>query len=360
MRINFVLPRSTNTPIGGYKIVLQYADFLTTKYSDDVHVYFVINAKKWSVQGLRAKISGLTWKRRIYRQIDWITVSSNVKMHFDVFPEDIEKFDDAEFGKVIATHWSTAEIVANTKIPSKNKFYFIQHFEVFDPNATRDQVENTWKLGLHNIVIADWLKKIGDHLEVATSYVPNFVDIGESPIRSFESSFRNRVTILWHENPVKQTGLGLELLEKLHDLYPSLKMTVFGAHISGDLPKYVEAFSGLNTKQISEQILSQTLLYIMTSREEGWGLTAMEAMASGAPVISVDNGGINEFAENEKSALIVLNSFESLMLAADRVLGSVELQKRLSMEGNRVVQRFSLSASGSAFREALIGDLDEE
>jgi len=46
-------------------------------------------------------------------------------------------------------------------------------------------------------------------------------------------------------------------------------------------------------------------LYIMPSRSEGWGLTALRAMSFGIPVIASNAGGLPELVENGKSGWLV-------------------------------------------------------
>lgn len=51
---------------------------------------------------------------------------------------------------------------------------------------------------------------------------------------------------------------------------------------------------------------------ISTSRYEGFGLTAVESMVCGTPVVSVDNGGISEILDNGKYGIITEQSADKL------------------------------------------------
>ena len=46
------------------------------------------------------------------------------------------------------------------------------------------------------------------------------------------------------------------------------------------------------TQEVLARYLREASVYVGTSRYESWGLPALEAMASGTPVVSTDNGGI--------------------------------------------------------------------
>lgn len=357
MRVDFILPRSTNVPMGGYKVVFQYANWFAENTGDNVHIYFVINASKFSFRGIRAFTTGLIKKEK-YRSISWFNISKRITLHFDVFPEDIAKKVTSNRSKVIATHWSTATMVSDLKTSARDKFYFIQDYEIFDPSATKEQVDETWHLDLNKIVVSHWLEKLGREMDVPTNYVPNFIDFDEFPIKTFQATKRYRITMLWHSNPRKQSALGLRILHRIHEEFPNMQMTVFGLNLPEGIPAYIETFSNATSAQLSEMIFSESLVYFMPSKKEGWGLTGMEAMASGAPVVAIDNGGIWEFAENGVSAMIVPNDEEQLYDAILSVMKNQELQYKLSANGNEVGRRFSLEKSANKFRNILKGDTD--
>ena len=65
-------------------------------------------------------------------------------------------------------------------------------------------------------------------------------------------------------------------------------------------------FTQICPKDDSEiaDILRQSDIYVFTSLWEGFGLPPLEAMACGCAVVSSDAKGINEYAKDEKNALI--------------------------------------------------------
>lgn len=310
MRINYVLPRSLNIPMGGYKVVFQYARELGN-LGHNVHIYFSTNVSMKQIGYWKQWLKGHLSAKK-FRQVTWFDFGdSNVKLHFDQSREQIKRIDE---GKIIATHWSTAKVVSECLC--KDKYYFLQGYETFDPNASKQQIDNTWRLPLTKIVISDNLFKITKKLGVenSTKLLKNFVDTKEFPIRINNSDDdRDSISFLWHENPQKQSELGLKIAKRLHHQFPNLKIKMFGVGIDGNIPNWIEIINNATVDDLNI-IYRKSLVYYMPSAYEGWGLTGMEAMACGAAVVSVDNGGIWEYAD-QKSAVIVDNDVDQLFNA---------------------------------------------
>src|SRR5690606_21368657 len=52
------------------------------------------------------------------------------------------------------------------------------------------------------------------------------------------------------------------------------------------------------------QIYRQVALYLGTSRGEGFGLPALEAMACGTPVVITDTSGSRDYARHKRNCLL--------------------------------------------------------
>ncbi|AWZ46832.1 glycosyltransferase family 4 protein [Latilactobacillus sakei] len=357
MRINFILPRSTNTPMGGYKVVFQYANYFSDK-GHDVHIYFVINAKSNSFALLRARISGRFFKRSTYRSISWFKLQDNIHIHYDVSSNIVKSIKQ---GSVIATHWSTARLVLDSNVREKDKFYFIQDFESFDPSADERMIEETWRFGLNNIVISKWLQYKAAELNVPAILIPNFINQKEFDITNLVPNMERGDTIsfLWHNNSRKQSRIGLKVLKKVKKEFPNLKIIEFGATVSND-DAVSESYQNADLESLSNRIYGQSAIYFMPSSVEGWGLTGLEAMYHSAAVISVNNGGINEYAVNGESALIIENNEKAMYEGIMKLLRDKAYRQYLVKNGIEVANKFSLSKSGDKFINVLGGGFINE
>jgi glycosyltransferase involved in cell wall biosynthesis len=75
---------------------------------------------------------------------------------------------------------------------------------------------------------------------------------------------------------------------------------------------------------------------VLPSRWEGLPLTALEALASGTPLVATDVRGVRELVVDGQNALLVPEEPEALAVALRRVLDDPELAARLAEGGRQV------------------------
>jgi glycosyltransferase involved in cell wall biosynthesis len=87
-------------------------------------------------------------------------------------------------------------------------------------------------------------------------------------------------------------------------------------------------------------LLSGAAVFVLPSRDEGFGIPALEAMRCGAPVIVSDGGALPEVVGD--AGIIVPNAeTEALAAAIDRVLADSALQQSLILRGLERAALFS-------------------
>ena len=79
---------------------------------------------------------------------------------------------------------------------------------------------------------------------------------------------------------------------------------------------------------------------------EGWGLSIMEAMASGCPVVSTPVGGITELVHSGENGLLVpVGDVHGFAEAIERLLDDKVLRDQLCATAKETVKGFSWDAS---------------
>ncbi|MCA9670278.1 MAG: N-acetyl-alpha-D-glucosaminyl L-malate synthase BshA [Myxococcales bacterium] len=81
-------------------------------------------------------------------------------------------------------------------------------------------------------------------------------------------------------------------------------------------------------------------LFLLTSEEESFGLAALEALASGVPVVATDVGGVSEVVAHDKTGLLVpLGDIEAMTRAVERLLGDDAKRANFAAAAHRDAER---------------------
>lgn len=87
----------------------------------------------------------------------------------------------------------------------------------------------------------------------------------------------------------------------------------------------------------------QATIFVMPSLTEALGVTFLEAMAAGVPVIGTNVGGIPEIVQNGINGLLVpVESPSSLTKAINRLLSDDQLRKNLAENARRTLNKFDV------------------
>lgn len=349
MKITFILPGVARKPVGGYKVVYQYADFFSS-LGHEVSIYhvkflphdFAVSSKEQAIYLTKQ----ILFRNGFFKL--WYKFQHQVKLYYY---ENSEKMQLPKSDVVIATSWDTANIVDALPNISGCKYYFIQHFENWDDEKN---VIKTWKLPLNKIVIATWLKDLAVEFGEDAQLVKNFIDPNQFYIIDDWKKRGPVVSMLYSEYPIKGSQLGLEAIKRAHKVLPKLKAILFGTGPAPDLPDYIKYIHNPTIKALREDIYGKSSVYLFPSQSEGWGLTANEAMACGNLLIGTDNGGIRDYGIPNETALVSpVNDLETLTNNLLVGLNNKDLRIRLTEAGIKVVKELTIKNSGVQFLEIL-------
>lgn len=96
-----------------------------------------------------------------------------------------------------------------------------------------------------------------------------------------------------------------------------------------------------------KNVLEKSEVLVLPSKEEGFGLVLLEAMAAGVPVVAANVGGIPEIvADGQSGILVERENIEQLAEAIDRVLQAEELRKTLIENGFEKANGFTWEKMG--------------
>ena len=140
--------------------------------------------------------------------------------------------------------------------------------------------------------------------------------------------------------PVKRVDSIIEIFAKICEDIPSKLLLIGDGPERGKAEKMCRdldicdhtLFLGKQTD--IQDFLSISDLVICTSKTESFGLTILEAMSCGVPVLSTRVGGIPEIVENEKQGFLLDGlDIDEFALAGKTILSDKKLQDEMSKSG---------------------------
>ncbi|HEY4696061.1 MAG TPA: N-acetyl-alpha-D-glucosaminyl L-malate synthase BshA [Candidatus Hydromicrobium sp.] len=88
-------------------------------------------------------------------------------------------------------------------------------------------------------------------------------------------------------------------------------------------------------------LLNTSDVYMLPSKSEGFGLSALEALSCGVPVIGTNVGGLKEVVEHGRSGFIFdPGDIDSMSEAVIKILGSKEIRLKMGIESRKRAKLF--------------------
>src|SRR6056300_733069 len=195
--------------------------------------------------------------------------------------------------------------------------------------------------------------------------IPNFIDVekiesaGKPCDRSLLAAKEEKIlTHISNFRPLKRIMDVIHIFEKVADKIPSKLMMVGEGPEKIKAIRYVEQ-NGLedrilflgNSNEI-DKILCFSDLFLLPSEQESFGLSALEAMAHGVPVISSDAGGISEVNKDGYSGFISpIGDLEAMSENALKLLLDSELHLKFKQQAKAQASLFSLQKIVGQYEE---------
>ena len=330
MRITFVISEANLS--GGVRAIAIYAEKLK-ELGHQVVAVSRPRAAPTLKRRIKSLLNGDGWPSRNGRHhLQDLTIEHRVlETRRPIADQDVPDAD-----VVIATWWETAEWVARLA-PSKGaKAYFIQHHEVVFNNQPADRVAATYRLPMHKIVCAKWLKDLaaqeyGDHV---VDHVPYGVDatLFHAPPRGKQTP--PTVGMMYSYSAFKGCDISLKAVELASQRVPGLRLLAFGSR--PPLESMPMPPNGVFTLQPPQdkirEIYAGCDAWLFASRSEGYGLPLLEAMACRTPVIATPTGAGPELCADGGGVLIPHEHPSAMAAAIERICNLPDAEWRAMSE----------------------------
>lgn len=186
--------------------------------------------------------------------------------------------------------------------------------------------------------------------------IPNFIDIkkiesvGKPCERSLLAQKKEKIiTHISNFRPLKRIMDVISIFEGFNQEIPSKLMMVGEGPEKVKAIEYVEKM-GLDDKILFlgnsneiDKILCYSDLFLLPSEKESFGLSALEAMAHGVPVISSDAGGISEVNKHGYSGYLApIGDIKMMSTRAKDLLLNDDLLAKFKQQAKQQASLFSL------------------
>jgi glycosyltransferase involved in cell wall biosynthesis len=342
MRVTIVLPFVNLT--GGIRLLLDFANWL---HDNGHHVTVVYPLWPYRFHFTRRQ------QFQVFRQelgrdiaIPWFHLRCRlvrVPRIVDAYmpPADV----------ILFTAWPTAYSVASLDASRGQKVHILFHHEA--GTGPEHRIERTYALPSYRVSFAS---NVRDSLQSRFGCrIHDIVPAGIDASRFFPDGqpFGDTVLMLYHNDPRKGAGDGLAALTTLRLLIPSLRVRMCGTVIPQWLPPWVE-FQFHPSDAELRRLYSTSTALLYPSRDEGFGLPPLEAMACGCAVVTTAVGAVTEFAVHRHNAFVVApRDIGAMVSALAEVLSNAPLRASITAAAHETAREYELTRVAPQFAAVL-------
>jgi len=358
LRVTFLLPLPGHEPIGGFKVVYEYANYLARRG----HTVSVVHPALLRIDEPLSKLGAKRVARTVldyvlrrmtgnFKPVSWFRLEPQVRL---LWVPSLAARHVPDGDVVIASAWETAEWAATYPESKGRRFYLIQHHETW--SGPQERVMATWTAPLEKIVIARWLQEIAEGLGQSAHLVDNGLDFSRfKMLTPIEDRDPKRILMMFHNQPWKGSPDGLRAFALAQAEEPGLTLTLFGlAARPDDLPAGID-YHRNPPQELIRDLYNEAAIFVSPSWAEGFPLPPAEAMQCGAALVCTDIGGTAMYAIDGKTALLSpVKDAEAMAANLLRLVRDPELRVRLARDGHAFIQRFTWDRAGAALEDLLL------
>ena len=192
--------------------------------------------------------------------------------------------------------------------------------------------------------------------------VPN--GIPRPPATSAVPSTEPRLVVLGRLVPHKRVEHALDVVARLRDRWPGLRLAVVGEGWWEEPLRQRAAelgvadvvdFRGFLEEQAKHEVLAESWVHLCPSVKEGWGLVVSEAGQHGVPTVGYRAaGGLRESVLDGRTGVLV-DDLDELTAAVDRLLADRDARAAMGAAAAAHAATFTWPASTRAFAAVLAG-----
>ena len=360
----FLMPCIGRTPVGGFKVVYEYANRLVNDGFDVKIVYpatydfSAYNATGFSDFSFKNKVRIIL--RYLYYRANgrytcrsWFQLDSSV---LECWRWDLSEKLVPASDFYIATAVQTAEALNRyQKVQDSSKFYFIQGYENWHVDESR--LLASYKYPMKKISIANWLDEVIREKGGSSSVVINNgfdFDFFQCR-RSISARDRFHIALMYSSNPMKGFMDAMRALLIVKERFPRLSVALFGTSpCPKGLPAWID-YTQMPDRDQFNDIYNNAAIFIAPSHSEGWGLTVGEAMICGCAIVCTDTKGYLEMVVDGINALVSpVGDMDKMTANIIRLIEQDALRIEIAETGRETIKKFTWDRAYQKFKKQLM------
>lgn len=268
---------------------------------------------------------------------DWFPLKAPVRTfkNYDELTAALKKIDAIK----IATWWNTSEKVWRASVSKGIPLYFIQDIETsyyVNDRAAQQMVLASYRPDINAMTISTHSAAQLSELGLQSRLIPPGIDLETFRPLGLERD-RNMILALGRSNPLKNLPLTIKSWKRLK---PRPELWMFGVEPRIGV-RYGAKYLTSPTDEEVNELFNKAGVFVQTSRHEGFCLPALEAMATGAPVVCTDMNGNRDFCEDEVNCLMVDHNPASVAAGIERLMSDQSLRAKFAETGPATAARYS-------------------
>jgi GT2 family glycosyltransferase/glycosyltransferase involved in cell wall biosynthesis len=305
-RLRVIYVTEDNGVGGGHRVVFQHLQALGERGHD---------VELWSLDG----------------RPTWFDLGEIPVRQFETYDDLVRALEPLKAIKV-ATWWNTATAVWRASVRRGVGVYFVQDIETSYYPTSRDvhqEILNSYRHEFRYLTTSSWNAEQLRGFHVDPTVIPPGIDTSRfSPLERERQE--DVILALGRTNPLKNFPLTRAAWKRLPDPRPQLWLFGIEPELA-DQPG-IEYFESPSDSEVND-LLNTATVFVQTSTHEGFCLPALEAMATGIPVVCTDADGNRDFCRDGDNCLMPAADERAVADAIMRALSDSELRRRLSAGG---------------------------
>ena len=400
MKITFVLPGIGIT--GGVRVVFEYANRLIN-LGHEVHIVYPTipptMTSRSKMKLIRGKLVGGLWNLCKGNKVEWFPLKAKLIRVPTINPKfmNIVKGIVPESDVIIATSWETAYFVNALPEKKGEKFYFVQHYEIWDMwNSMRcwekvkkiekkteklpvamsyvipddpylkklkELVDATYTMPLKKITISSWLKELlerrfGQKVYEVIANGVNFEVFYCSHEKDWDT--QKRIILMPYRGISWKGDLdGLNALKEVRRKgKDQLEVWFYGSRKPNGLPNWIKFYERPYDDEL-RQLYCKAHIFVGPSWVEGFYLPPMEAMACKCATVTTAVGAVPDYTIPGKTAIVVPpKTPKKLADGIKYLLENPNEAKQIAERSHRHIRQFTWEKATEKFEKVLYNGLD--